>query len=268
MMRKILTGLLVVVSVLFFQATDCGMERGKIYVYYPSFSSQGTKLHIMLRTGEGNPVGDSRCRFVRDNEPDTAIIGCSLVDSSGFDTTVVFTDSTVVIIDGEKALCSYIESSIGTGDVLSYWDIYVHHSTNDTFRPPFVYGYFKYFKGNSCEEYDSEIYQVALNLYVRSDSPYVWIRPVGYNAVFVSPETTAYLIDDTFPFVEQDSFRLTHRRIVRFHIGKYYHHGAVELVPGGDSGWARLRVSFSVVPGLGWTMPPEDGGFFKREVVR
>ncbi len=148
---------------------------------------------------------------------------------------------------------------MGRNSIINYGDVYLNGTAIDTIK---LGGSFRYLSPEErrCDYAYAyaETYSAEFRFTVRSDSPYVWVRPVGYNAVFVSPETTAYLIDSTFPFVEQDSFRLTHRRIVRFHIGKYYHYGAVELVPGGDSGWARLRVSFSVVPRLGWTMPPVD----------
>ncbi len=256
-MRKILTGLLVVVSVLFFQATDCGVS-GKTYVYYPSFTSEMTNLRVIVRAAYDGPPGG--CNITYDNEPDTARIECS-VDSSGLsvaivDTTVVFVDSAEVAIDGKGGICHFLDAQFPEiNDVVKYKDIYVKNVTNDTIK---LKGAFGYFDAEEVSCYYDKTYSAEFRFTVRSDSPYVWVRPVGYNAVFVSPETTAYLIDSTFPFVEQDSFRLTHRRIVRFHIGKYYHYGAVELVPGGDSGWARLRVSFSVVPRLGWTMPPED----------
>lgn len=259
MTRKPLVALFVVVSLLFFQATDCGMDGGKIYVYHPSFSSQGTKLYVVIRAANYDPIAG--CYFDYDKNPDTARIRCS-IDSSGFsvaivDTTVVFVDSAEVALDGKDGICYFLDAQFPEiNDVLEYGYTYISDTTADTFK---LAGSFHYFDSEEkwCN-YDGESYYVELRLHVRSDSPYVWVRPVGYNAVFVSPETTAYLIDDSFPFVEQDSFRLTHRRIVRFHIGEYYHYGAVELIPGGDSGWARLRVSFSVVPRLGWTLPPAD----------
>ena len=256
MIRKLFVGIVVVSSLAFFNMTDCGPDVGEFYIYHPSFTSQGRKLYVVIRAA----TRPDECYFNYDKKPDTAKVACS-IDSSGstvtvIETTVVFVDSAEIALDGKDGICHFLDAHFPEiNDVVKYEDIYVRNATNDTIKLRGTFGYFDA-EEVSCD-YD-KIYSAEFRFTVRSDSPYVWITPVGYNAVFISPETTAYLIDDTFPFVEQDSFRLTHRRIVRFHIGKYYHHGAVELVPGGDSGWARLRVSFSVVPRLGWTMPPED----------
>ncbi len=144
-MRKILATLFVVVSVLFFQATDCGMEGGKIYVYHPSFLSHGTKLYVVIRAANyGSLAG---CYFDYDKKPDTARIRCS-VDSSGLsvaivDTTVVFVDSAEVAIDGKGGICHFLDAQFPEiNDVFEYGHTYISDTTDDTFK---LAGSFHYF---------------------------------------------------------------------------------------------------------------------------
>ena len=251
--RKLLFALVVVSSLAFFNMTDC--VRGiKLYVYHPSFTSGGAELHVVVRTAnDGVPGG---CYFNYDGEPDTTQIRCYAGDVAVFDTTVVFTDSTEVILDGRKGVCQALGGDfLDLNGVVESREFYVKTASNDTLN---LRGGFQYFSGGERSCYDNEIYWAEFRFSLRSDSPYVWIRPLGYDSVFVSAETTAYLIEEPFPFVREDSFRLTHRRLVRLHLGDRYHYGAVELLPADSGGWAKLKVSLSVVPGLGWTLPPAD----------
>ena len=143
-MRKILATLFVVVSVLFFQATDCGVS-GKTYVYYPSFTSEMTNLRVIVRAAYDGPPGG--CNITYDNEPDTARIECS-VDSSGFsvaivDTTVVFVDSAEVAIDGKGGICHFLDAQFPEiNDVFEYGHTYISDTTDDTFK---LAGSFHYF---------------------------------------------------------------------------------------------------------------------------
>ncbi len=269
MIRKLIMGFVVVSSFfLFLNIPDCN-PGGKFIILYPSFESRGTKLYVMLHTAQGDlPPGD--CEF--DRKPDTAMVRCAVKDTAGngfkyFDTTVVFIDTTKIIIDGKRGLCDYIRVSYETysktltlnHNIITSTYIPVYITTDDTYR---LSGVLEYSGPESdlwseCSPY-SKTYNVEFSFILRSDFPYVWIKPLGHDPVFVSPETSAYMIDETFPLVEQDSFRLSRRRVFKFRYKKSYHYGSVELVPRVDSGWVRLRVSFSVVPRLGWTLPPES----------
>ena len=271
MIRKLIMGFVVVSSFfLFLNIPDCG--PGSLYIImHPSFESRGTKLYVMLRTAvEGPPSFE--CDFEYDRKPDTAMVRCAVKDTAGngfkyFDTTVVFVDTTKIIIDGKRGLCDYIDvfyKSYHGGlnlnyDIITSTYIPVYITTNDTYRLSGVLEYYDSEQRLSSDCYSYyKTYNVEFSFILRSDFPYVWIKPLGHDPVFVSPETSAYMIDETFPLVEQDSFRLSRRRVFKFRYKKSYHYGSVELVPRVDSGWVRLKVSFSVVPRLGWTLPPES----------
>ena len=258
MSRYIVFFFVLMSSFLSFNSTDCG-GVGKAYVYYSSFESHGTKLYVKVHTAE--VTGVEECSFIYDNEPDTTRVICAVYNGSDIDRTIVFVDSTTIVLDGKNGICREVKPSNPGIDEYSYvitlWhkDIYVKTTTNDTHR---VWRDFRYFSPEDeyCDEYYARKYELDLRFLVRSDSPYVWIKFLCYDSVFVSPETTAYLIEEPFPFTEQGSFRLARRRVFRLHLDGYYHYGAFELIPESDTGWAKLRVSFSVVPRLGWTLPP------------
>ncbi|GEM_PF-4381797 len=268
MRRVLFFSLTLAASLTFFNMTDCGWQpdsNSKTYAYiiYNSFTSEGTDLHVILK--EARLYNDvPECSFYSDGKPDTATFTCIRPDSTKYDTTLVFTDSTTVVLNGHNIICTRLYRNVSgeietrpllTQDVLEVGSVDVEKGTDDTVS--FSGGFFYPTEEIWCSEYDTDMYLFTFVLHLRSDSPYVWIRPVGYDSVFVSPETTAYLIEEPFPFTATDSFRLAHRRVIKLHRGKFYHYGSVELVSDSE-GWATLRVSFSVVPKLGWTLPPVD----------
>jgi len=267
MIRKLIMGFVLVSSFfMFLNLPDCA--PGSLYiVMHPSFDSQGTNLYVMLRTAE-NSSPSIECYFKYDRKPDTAMVRCGVKNASGsgftyIDTTVIFVDTTKIIIDGKRGMCDHIDvfyKSYHGGlnlnrNIIKSTYIPVYMTTNDTYN---LSGYLEYYDPGQGEcHLHYKTYDVEFSFILRSDFPYVWIKPLGHDPVFVSPETSAYMIDETFPLVEQDSFRLSKRRVFKFRYNKFYHYGSVELVPRVDSGWARVKVSFSVVPRLGWTLPPE-----------
>ena len=257
-MRRVLFFFLTLAaSLTFFNMTDCGSSESG-YISYVSLESSGKDLKVILRQVSLSPV--DYCSYDSDGRPDTTTFSCVKVDGNVYDTTVIFTDSTVVTIDGHRALCQHFESRYMElrQTIVKVESLNIDPTTSETLN---VSGVFSYPSDSAsdmhCNDTDFENYEFSLSLHLRPDSPYVWIRPVGYDSVFVSPETTAYLIEEPFPFTATDSFRLAHRRVIKLHRGKFYHYGSVELVSDSE-GWATLRVSFSVVPKLGWTLPPVD----------
>ncbi len=256
-MRRALFILLIsAMSLAFLNMPDCGLSESS-YMFYVSPESRGKTLKVVFRQIVNDPPGG--CAYVSDGEPDTATFSCLKLDGSWYDTTVFFTDSTTVAIGGERAICQYFDSpQIELWQIITKIDsLSIEVGTVETLS---ISGLFSQPTDSKfCDYIHFENHESHLTLHVRSDSPYVWVKPLEYDSVFASAETTAYLIEEPFPFARMDSFRLERRRVLKVYKGEAYHYGSVELVPESDSvGWATLRVSFSVVPKLGWTLPPVD----------
>ncbi len=105
-----------------------------------------------------------------------------------------------VVLDGKNGICREVKPSNPAIDkyscAITLWhkDVYAKTTTNDTHRVWIDFGYF-----SPEDEYYAKEYELDLRFLVRSDSPYVWIKFLCYDSLFVSPETTVYLIEEPFP---------------------------------------------------------------------
>ncbi len=251
-MKKVNFAVLIAVSSLL--TTGCRGDEKRVYLYYPSHA-EGTKLYVGVH--QAKILRSGFYEFESDGKADEIGIRCEIKPGGGhFETSAVIVDTGTVVIDGMRNICyelkPYSDESrpLDSSRIIWYTDIYPKGTGDMIYKVRGGYQYI-HVAWNRIKTHTIEMrFRAGL------DSPYVWIKFLCYDSVFVSPETTAYLIEEPFPFTKQESFNLARRRVFKFYKGFRYYYGAFEVLPTDSAGRVRLRVSFSVVPKLGWTLPP------------